>query len=147
MAEDQPGRTPPRSLQASQLVSELVLTTSRSGGPGGQHVNKVSSKITLSFDIPRSRILTSEEKEILLSRLGTRLTKHGVLILRSDASRSQLQNRENAVIKLDQVLKKAFAKRKKRKATRPTKSSVQGRITKKKKQGEKKKWRQRPDLQ
>ena len=133
-----------RILNASQLVSELAFTTSRSSGPGGQNVNKVNTKVTVSFDVPRSEILTAEEKEILQIKLASRLTKEGVLILSSQDKRSQLQNKEAVMAKLDEILVKALTPKKKRKATKPSKTSVQKRINQKKQHSDKKKWRQKP---
>lgn len=133
-----------RQLNVLLLGSELTFTTSRSSGPGGQNVNKVNSKVTLMFNVPLSQILTDEEKGIILQKLSTRLTKEGVLILSSQDKRSQLQNKEAVMLKFDELLQKAFAKKKKRKSTKPSKSSVQNRIAKKKQHAEKKKWRQKP---
>ena len=126
-------------------MNELVFTTSRSGGPGGQNVNKVNSKVTLQFDVQRSQILTPDEKEMLLEKLSSRITRDGLLIVSAQATRSQLQNREEVVEKFDELLTKASAKRKPRKATKPSKSAKQERIKKKKAVSEKKKWRRKPE--
>lgn len=134
----------PRQINSALLSSELTFTTSRSSGPGGQNVNKVNSKITLLFSVPLSEILTVDEKEIILQKLSTRLTKEGVLILSAQDKRSQLQNKEAVMLKFDELLQKAFTKKKARKASKPSKSSVQNRINKKKQHSEKKKWRQKP---
>lgn len=134
-----------RKITASLLYDELVFTTSRSGGPGGQHVNKVNTKVTLKFDVFHSRILTQEERDIIASRLVSTLTKDGVLMITAQDKRSQLQNKEAVVAKFDRLLLKTFAKKKVRKATKPTKGSVQSRINTKKQRAEKKKWRQRPE--
>lgn len=127
-----------------RLSSELSFTASRSDGPGGQNVNKVNSKITLKFDVPRSSLLTAEEKEILIKRLGPKLTKEGVLVLSAQDSRSQLKNKEAVILKFGKILFGAFQKKKTRKPTKPSKGSVQNRIEMKKKLSEKKKWRQKP---
>jgi len=132
-----------RSLTAAILFPELIFTTSRSSGPGGQNVNKVNTKVTLKFDVANSVLLTADEKELLLQKL--RLTTEGVLLLTSQDKRSQLQNKDDVVGKLDVLLKKAFHKKKIRKSTKPSKTSVQNRIKEKKQRSEKKKWRQRPD--
>jgi ribosome-associated protein len=134
----------PRQINSALLSSELTFTTSRSSGPGGQNVNKVNSKVTLSFSVSLSEILTVDEKEIILQKLSTRLTKEGVLILSAQDKRSQLQNKEAVMLKFDELLQKAFTKKKARKASKPSKSSVQNRINKKKQHSEKKKWRQKP---
>lgn len=133
-----------RKLSAALLQSELTFSASRSGGPGGQNVNKVNSKITLKFDIANSVILTADEKAVLMEKLKSRLTSEGILILISQDNRSQLQNKEGVILKLDQLLIKAFEKKKPRKATKPSKSSVRERIDKKKQHSEKKQWRQKP---
>jgi ribosome-associated protein len=134
-----------RIVNASLLYHELDFTASRSGGPGGQNVNKVNSKISVRFDVPHSEILTEEEKEVILQRLSSYLTKDGILQLASQESRSQLDNKEAVVAKLDALLAKAFEKRKPRKKSKPTHAAVQKRIQGKKHLSEKKKWRQKPD--
>lgn len=134
-----------RKVTALVVHSELVFTTSRSSGPGGQNVNKVNSKVTLRFDVGQSQVLTPEEKEIIFRKLSSRLTNEGVLSLASQDKRSQLQNKEAVMEKFDELMVKAFAKKKIRKATKPSKGSVQNRIKKKKHHSDKKKWRQKPD--
>ena len=135
-----------RVVTSGLVLPELSFHTSRSSGPGGQNVNKVNSKVTVKWSIGTSQLLTPEEKEFLLRKLGARLTNEGLLILTSQDSRSQHDNRELVLQKLDEVLEKAFAKKKPRKRTKPSKTSVHNRIKKKKQQGEKKKWRQKPPL-
>lgn len=130
-------------VTASLLSSELQFSASRSSGPGGQNVNKVNSKITLKLDIAGSQILTDDEKELLLSKLASKVSVEGILVITSQDKRSQLQNKEEVVVKLDKILAKAFEKKKARKATRPSKGSVQERIKNKKQRSEKKQWRQK----
>jgi len=134
--------TPPRILTTDLITSELEFATSRSSGPGGQNVNKVNTKVTLRWNINDSTLLTLQEKELLLHKLSTRLTVDGTLLVTSQDKRSQLQNKEDTLLKLEQLLKQAFAKKKKRKPSKPSKSSVQNRLDKKKKHSDKKKWRQ-----
>jgi ribosome-associated protein len=134
-----------RKLTASLLQSELTFTTSRSSGPGGQNVNKVNTKVTLSFPVTASAILTDEEKQIISQKLASKITTDGVLMLSAQDKRSQLQNKEAVVERFEKMLSKAFEKKKARKATKPSKSSVNERIKKKKAHAEKKKWRQKPD--
>jgi len=134
--------TPPRILTTDLITSELEFATSRSSGPGGQNVNKVNTKVTLRWNINDSTLLTLEEKELLLHKLASRITIDGTLLVTSQEKRSQLQNKEDTLLKLEQLLKQAFAKKKKRKPSKPSKSSVQNRLDKKKKHSDKKKWRQ-----
>lgn len=126
-------------------MPELQFSASRSSGPGGQNVNKVNSRITLRFSIRDSVILTEDEKTILLSRLSSRLTDAGELMVHAQDKRSQVQNKEEAMHKLDVILAKAFEKKKARKATKPSKTAVQARISSKKRNAEKKQWRQKPE--
>ena len=132
-------------INASLLLSELKFSASRSGGPGGQNVNKVNSKVTLKFDVVHSRILSDEEKTTILKVLSSHLTNDGVLILSSQDKRSQLENKEDVIRKFEKLMAKAFTKKKVRKATKPSKSAVAKRITSKKLQAEKKKWRRGPE--
>jgi ribosome-associated protein len=136
------GQNPP-TVQG--LLSELLFTASRSGGAGGQNVNKVNTKITLRFSVAQSRVLTHEQKATLLEKWSTRLTEDGELLINAQEKRTQLQNKELALKKLETLLIKAFEKRKPRKATKPSKTAVQKRLKSKKHQAEKKQWRHRPE--
>ncbi|MEQ8424321.1 MAG: alternative ribosome rescue aminoacyl-tRNA hydrolase ArfB [Cyclobacteriaceae bacterium] len=131
--------------QFEDVSHEVVFTTSRSSGPGGQNVNKVNSKVTLKWDIVNSERVDDSQRSILLSKLKSKLTKEGVLVIQAQESRSQSANKQEAVNKLNFLLKKAFTKKKKRKPTKPSKASVQKRVKEKKLKGEKKQWRQKPD--
>lgn len=135
-----------RKINAALLIGELVFTSSRSGGPGGQNVNKVNSKITLHFDVSASQVLTEEEKSAIARRLSAKINREGMLMVSAQESRSQLENKQTVIAKFDALIAKAFEKRKVRKATKPGKSAIQKRIKKKKVLSEKKKWRRRPDL-
>ena len=132
-----------RKITASLLTSELVFTTSRSSGPGGQNVNKVESKVTLKWDVKKSAVINEEEREVILKKLHSKITTDGILILTAQDSRSQLQNKEDVIQKLETALAKAFEKRKTRKKTKPSKGAVEKRINSKKQQSEKKQWRQK----
>jgi ribosome-associated protein len=133
-----------QKVNSEFLTRELEFSTSRSGGPGGQNVNKVNSKVTLRWNVKDSVLLSAEEKELLLQKFSSQLTTDGALLISAQDKRSQLQNKEEVLHKLDQVLQRAFAKKKKRKATKPSKSSVKARLDSKKKHSDKKKFRQSP---
>jgi len=129
---------------AEELIKEMIFTTSRSSGPGGQNVNKVNTKVTLKFDINDSRILTDEQKLMLLNKLAAALTKEGVIILTAQNKRSQLANKEEVQNKFKQLLLKAFTPKKIRKKIKPGKAAKQKRIDNKKHLSEKKQHRQKP---
>ncbi len=119
----------------------------RSSGAGGQHVNKVSSKVELSFNVPDSNGLSDKEKQRILLKLQSRLTNDGVFILQCDEARSQHRNKDLVVKRFFDLLKKALVVPKKRKPTKPTKSSKEKRLKSKKKIAEKKMSRKRFDLE
>ena len=131
-------------IDVDLLKSELSFQTTRSGGPGGQHVNKAETKVVLRFDVNGSNLLSEEQKQQLLSRLATHLTKDGVLLIAAQESRSQHANRELALEKFRMLLTSAFRRPKRRKPTKPTQGSRQKRLSSKKAHAEKKKWRQKP---
>ena len=128
------------------LLQEIKLKAVRSGGAGGQHVNKVSSKAELTFDISNSTALTSLEKDRLLLKLSKRLTKDGVLILQADDTRSQHRNKDLVIQRFLALVSGALKVQKKRRKSRPTKSSIEKRLKKKKRDALKKAYRKKPDL-
>ena len=128
------------------LIEELKIKAVRSSGAGGQHVNKVSTKVELFFDVFNSQALSSEEKERIYKNLGHRITKAQLLILQVDESRSQHRNKEEAIKRFIGLVETALKIPKKRKKTKPTKSAIQKRLTTKKKASLKKEHRKRPDI-
>ena len=118
---------PIESIDTTQLIEELKYTTSRSGGAGGQHVNKVETKVTVKFDVKKSSTLTENQKEILLEKLKNKINQKGKLVLHHQTDRSQLTNKEKVTKKLLALIKKSLRQPKKRKATRPSKAKMQER--------------------
>lgn len=129
------------SILATNLLSEINFSTSRSSGPGGQNVNKVNTKVSLRWNVAESAILLLDQKALLLKKWAKRLTVDGLLLIVSQEKRSQLQNKEDALRKLDRLLKEAFAKKKQRKKTKPSKVAVQKRLNQKKINSDKKRGR------
>ncbi len=125
------------------LSAEFQFATSRSSGPGGQNVNKVNSKVELRFDIAHSEILTTEQKEILLQKLTSKITSDGILSVVSQRDRSQLANKEDVISKFYALLARALKPQKPRKKTKPSKSSVEKRLTSKRIKAEIKQSRQK----
>lgn len=123
--------------------AELSFRFARSGGPGGQNVNKVSTRVELLFNVMDSPSLDEAQKRRVLTALRSRIDSSGVLRIVSDESRSQWRNREEAIKKFAHALRSALAVRKKRVRTKPSASSREGRIKKKKVRGETKKLRGR----
>lgn len=123
------------------LLGEATVKTSRSGGKGGQNVNKVSTKVELVFDVAASTLFTETEKERLLQKLADKFDGDGLLHVISQASRSQAENKAKALEKLSKMLENALKVPKKRVATKPKKGAVERRLTEKKKTGELKKLR------
>jgi ribosome-associated protein len=137
--------TASRKINAAMLGKELIFVTSRSSGPGGQNVNKVNTKVMLRFDVAGSDVLNEVEKEAVLNKLASRLTVDRVLVLTSQDKRSQLQNKDAVIAKLEVLLEKALKRKKVRKTTKPSKAAIQKRITEKKKRSEKKVYRRKPE--
>jgi len=125
-------------VNSENLIKEVSFKAIRSSGAGGQHVNKVSSKVELTFDLMNSKEVSDKEKELLLKNLSRKLTKENVLILQCDESRSQHRNKEIVIHRFLELIRKALIIPKKRKKTKPSKVSIQKRLTSNKKHSEKK---------
>jgi len=123
---------------AEAFLSEVVVQTSRSSGPGGQNVNKVESRVEVRFHVADSQLLTDAQKMLILEKIGSRLTAEGLLLVTAQESRSQLDNRATALRKLREILATALRRPKPRRATRPSAGAVRKRLEGKKKQSEKK---------
>lgn len=123
---------------------ELSLRATRSSGAGGQHVNKTSSRIELTWNPLTSASLTDEQRNAIMARLRSRLAKDGNLRIVASTTRSQFRNREIAEERLVKLLAATLEPVKKRKATRPTRASREARLSEKKKHSTKKRERRAP---
>ena len=126
--------------------SEYTISATRASGPGGQHVNKVSTAIVLRFDIQASS-LPDPVKTRLLAAKDSRITDDGILVIKSSARRSQLRNKEAAVERLFEIVREAAKEKKPRKKTKPSKKSVEKRLEEKTIRSAIKEHRKKPKLQ
>ncbi len=133
-------------MEIDKIISELSFKAVRSSGAGGQNVNKVSSKVVLTFDLKNSQALTDEEKLLVETKLSSRLTTDAVLILNCDEDRSQFRNKEIVIKRFLELIKNALFVPKERKPTRIPKSVIRKRIKDKKTVSEIKKTRRKPDF-
>mgnify|MGYP003606821063 CR=1 FL=1 len=132
-------------MEIEKIISELGFKAVRSSGAGGQNVNKVSSKVVLSFDLNASQGLSVEEKLLLETNLASRLTTENILILNCDEDRSQLKNKDIVVKRFLEIIKKGLFVPKIRKVTKVPKSVIKKRIKDKKNISEIKQSRRKPD--
>ncbi len=134
-------------MHIPSILSEIRISATKSSGPGGQHVNKVATKVVLQFDIQASNGLNEDEKQLILSKLHNKVNQKGILILTDEHSRSQYKNKEKLIKKFLELLQNALIKPKKRKPTKPSKSSVLKRLKSKKKLSDKKKLRNKKNFE
>ena len=133
-------------MDIEKIISELSFKAVRSSGAGGQNVNKVSSKVVLTFDLNVSQALSDEEKALLLKNIAPRLTTENILILNCDEDRSQLKNKDIVIKRFLEIIKKGLHVPKIRKATKVPKSVIKKRIKDKKNVSDIKQSRKKPNL-
>lgn len=130
-------------MDTELLRKELRFKTARSGGAGGQHVNKVESKVILIWNLDESKAVTEDEKIFIRKRLANRLTNEGILQIEASTERSQVKNKEIVTSRFFDLLAQAVKKEKKRIATKIPKAQVLDRLDRKKKQSQKKQSRRK----
>jgi ribosome-associated protein len=131
----------PEELKKRNFKKELVYSTSRSSGPGGQNINKLNSKVELRFSIRNTVLFSDEEKEMLFSILSNKINGDGEIIFIAQSERTQLMNKKMVTENFFSIVSKALTSPAKRRETRPTNASVKKRVEQKRKQGSKKKLR------
>lgn len=140
------GNSQPVAVWMRDFSGELTYSASRSSGAGGQNVNKVNSKVELRFSITDSLLLSDTEKELMVMKLGGRVTAAGELLIVSQEYRSQLKNKEICTARFYELLQQLFTPRKKRRPTKPSRASKEKRLDKKKVQSLKKVLRRKNDF-
>lgn len=133
-------------MKTDVLLTELQFKAVRSSGSGGQNVNKVSSKVVLTFDLNTSQAFSEEQKNLISKKLSNKLTSENILILNCDEDRSQFKNKEIVTKRFLEIIKKALVVPKKRKPTSVPKAVIEKRIKEKKTISEVKQNRKKPDV-
>lgn len=134
------------SIKNIDFTDELYFKASRSGGKGGQNVNKVSTKVELRFSVSQSNLLSESQKILISEKLKNRINNDGFLVISSDERRTQLANKENVIKRFYVLLEKALEKPKPRKKTKIPKSVREKRLSDKKKKSEVKSLRGKPSV-
>ncbi|MEZ0486621.1 alternative ribosome rescue aminoacyl-tRNA hydrolase ArfB [Fibrella aquatica] len=130
-------------MNPTTLHPDLTFQFARSGGAGGQNVNKVATKAELRFSVRDSPLLTDEQRIWLSEKLANKLTNEGELVLTHQTERTQLANKEKVIKKFDRLIAKAFEVPKPRKASKPSKAAVAQRLDEKKRRADVKSARRR----
>ena len=132
-------------MTSIDLSPEIFFQTTRSGGKGGQNVNKVETAVLGYFNVNGSQLLNEEQKLVVAEKLANRINNEGMLFVKSQTYRTQLENKDEVILKINELVTKALEKKKKRKPTKISKAAKEKRFESKKIKGEIKEGRRRID--